>query len=231
MKAIWLASTMGLHVETTFRRLRWLVAARKVEFSFARFVIFRQKAGFNPDQPRDELGRWTDTGSNNPRVLSDATPDNDWKPGAQYAQNNSGRGYLVDLREEEQLGGHPVAEHVGKSQSYLSARVRDEAVKIIERGDDFRGLGISSFSSLESANKLVNSTIAQNSFVLDRIARGELQSDFITARFSAPTGYEAYLSTLHSTPYRRDTYGVGVVVLRDTRVDRGWRVQSAFPQR
>lgn len=53
------------------------------------------KANFNPAQPRDELGRWTDghgQGSgeggsiNDPRVISDAIPDG-WIPGAQYAAN------------------------------------------------------------------------------------------------------------------------------------------------
>jgi hypothetical protein len=40
-------------------------------------------------------GQWTNDGAregiNDPRVVSDATPDNEWKPGAQYAQSR-GRG-------------------------------------------------------------------------------------------------------------------------------------------
>lgn len=55
---------------------------------------------YRDDQPRDQLGRWTvdggqattdgsDAGRNDSRVLSDATPDNAWKPGAQYAQNET----------------------------------------------------------------------------------------------------------------------------------------------
>src|SRR6185437_6810331 len=55
---------------------------------------------YSPDQPRvpagnPDGGQWTDGGGdgggaaapriNDPRVLSDATPDNTWKPGAQYA--------------------------------------------------------------------------------------------------------------------------------------------------
>jgi hypothetical protein len=55
------------------------------------------KAGFNPDEPRvpagnPEGGQWTTGGgngaSNDPRILSDAAPDNTWKPGAQYAAND-----------------------------------------------------------------------------------------------------------------------------------------------
>ncbi len=55
------------------------------------------KAGFNPNEPRvpagnPDGGEWTSEGgsgtSNDSPVLSDATPDNNWKPGAQYAAND-----------------------------------------------------------------------------------------------------------------------------------------------
>jgi hypothetical protein len=74
--------------------------AIKRELAEIRFEIkFRRllrdlKAGFNPNQPRvpagsREGGQWMsgDGGNarNDSRVLSDATPDNTWKPGAQYA--------------------------------------------------------------------------------------------------------------------------------------------------
>jgi hypothetical protein len=57
--------------------------------------------GFNPNQPRIPAGNphggeWTSSGRNDSAVLSDATPDNEWQPGAQYAQNgppgSGGRG-------------------------------------------------------------------------------------------------------------------------------------------
>ncbi len=60
---------------------------------------------YDPNQPRvpaghPDGGQWTSDGpetvpatggANDPRVLSDATPDNDWIPGARYAQNDSSR--------------------------------------------------------------------------------------------------------------------------------------------
>lgn len=57
------------------------------ELKFRRLVR-AIKAGFKPSQIRDERGRWTleDGGLNDPRVISDATPDG-WIPGAQYAGN------------------------------------------------------------------------------------------------------------------------------------------------
>ena len=40
----------------------------------------------------------------------------------------------IDLLEERDLGGHAIEEHVGKSESYLKGRVRDEADRTIVRG-------------------------------------------------------------------------------------------------
>lgn len=71
--------------------------------SLARFQEACRKAGFNTDQPRVPAGnldggQWTsggdaggsDTGGiNDPRVFSDAMPDNEWIPGERYAQNTS----------------------------------------------------------------------------------------------------------------------------------------------
>lgn len=90
---------------------------------FLRLARFERK--YSPDQPRvpagnPDGGQWTnsdggagtgtaasarpkpgngsDSGRNDPRVLSDVTPDNNWKPGAQYAQASRGRGGSVPVR-------------------------------------------------------------------------------------------------------------------------------------
>jgi hypothetical protein len=39
-------------------------AALRVQFSFLRFVSVYRKAGFDPDQPRDQLGKWTNGAGN-----------------------------------------------------------------------------------------------------------------------------------------------------------------------
>ncbi len=50
------------------------------------------RSHFNSNQPRVPMGnpdggQWTSMGAaNDPRVISDANPDKDWRPGAQYAQ-------------------------------------------------------------------------------------------------------------------------------------------------
>jgi len=51
-------------------RLKWLVAATRFEIAMHRHAL-ALKAGFNPDQPRDEHGRWTDAGGSRPDDRSD----------------------------------------------------------------------------------------------------------------------------------------------------------------
>jgi hypothetical protein len=73
------------------------ISAARVEIALENLKQIWLKANFNPNQPRvpaghPDGGQWTggdgqaELGLNDPRILSDATPDDDWKPGAQYAQ-------------------------------------------------------------------------------------------------------------------------------------------------
>ena len=85
-------------------RLRRELAAINAELKFRRFLRLL-KAGFNPSQPRVPRGnpgggQWTSDGGtggarNDPRILSDVSPDNDWQSGAQYAQNRARGGPLL----------------------------------------------------------------------------------------------------------------------------------------
>lgn len=88
------------------RQLEWSLAARRFQIAYARHVQALIKAGFNPDQPRvpagnPDGGQWTSAAGNgrlnDPHIVSDVTPDNDWKPGARYAQNptRGGRGPIL----------------------------------------------------------------------------------------------------------------------------------------
>ena len=164
------------------------------------------------------------------RVLSDATPD-PIVPGAQYAQANRPGDYPIDLREEQQLGGHAIEGHVGKSQQFLLNRAREYALAAERKGDLFDGIGLGSFSSLEAANRLVNGTIAQNPAKVERVANGQSPKEELTGRFDSITGYEAYARTERSQPYIRETDGVVVVIVRDRQAAKGYRVDSAFPVR
>src|ERR1043165_4830818 len=211
----------------------------EIEYEFA-WRKFCRKYGFDPDQPRDELGRWTDAGgeSQSPsidssdvpqsdrQVLSDETPD-PIRPGAQYAQNEP-RGRPIDLLEEQRLGGHAIEGHVGKSEEFLLARVRRQALDA-ERDGFAEGLNVGSFSSLEAANKLVNATVASNPAQVDLVTSGRASRERLNASFDAPTGYEAYAKTERSQPYIRDTYDVRVIIVPDGRAEKGFRVDTAYP--
>jgi len=160
------------------------------------------------------------------QVLSDESPD-PIRPSAQYAQNEP-RGRAIDLLEEQRLGGHAIEGHVGKSQDFLLARVRRQALDA-ERDGYAEGLKVGSFSSLESANKLVSATVARNPALVDLVASGRSGRKELDARFDAPTGYEAYARTERSQPYIRDTYDVRVIIVRDGRAAKGFRVDTAYP--
>jgi hypothetical protein len=69
-----------------FERLRWQIKDLRIELALRRL---RLKYGYNPDQPRDEQGRWTDSGGsagrNDPLIRSDAEPSA--TPNTRYAQD------------------------------------------------------------------------------------------------------------------------------------------------
>jgi hypothetical protein len=80
--------------------VRTIVAAHQLMKTFRRQEELKRLAAdslkFRPDQPRIPSGQsgggqWTDGGGGG-QVLSDATPDNFWKPGSQLANNAGGDG-------------------------------------------------------------------------------------------------------------------------------------------
>jgi len=113
------------------RKAQWQreIAARREanERAFQRVRAYLLgKANFNPEQPRDDHGRWTDAGgdfpghrspgrgngantsgnaagTNDPRVLSDATPD-PIRPGQQFAQNDPDAAARVQLASDQNDG-------------------------------------------------------------------------------------------------------------------------------
>src|ERR1044072_2445323 len=139
------------HEEATERDVRNLRASHErlkaelaeINYELAWRRIIRK---FRPDQPRvpagnPDGGQWisgdgadsgrsdvgdSGAGRNEPRILSDATPDNVFKPGAQLAQDDTSRRSLVDLREEEARGGHTISAHVNRPPEALKAQVQED---------------------------------------------------------------------------------------------------------
>lgn len=174
-------------------------------------------------------GSQGDSGRSDPRVPSDATSDNYYTPGAQLAQNNWSSGTLIDLRAEDERGGHSIANHVGKSEAYLLNVVHQQALSTTRRGELAEGLREGSFPSLESANKLVSSTLSQNPDKVAAVAAGFSPREQADALFDRPTGIEAYAANERSRAYIRETNGVRVVIVPDRTSSRGYRVDTAFP--
>jgi hypothetical protein len=155
----------------------------------------------------------------NPPIQSD--------PVAQYAQDSSRR-YSVDLRVDEQRGGHTIRDHVGKSDEELLGRVRPDRgrIGIFSYAQQRHG----SFESLETANDLVNRVLEKNKGMVDLVASGRTDSAFLVERFGYKTGREAFRPTINSEPYLRDAYEVGVLVVHDQNSLRGYRVHTAYPR-
>mgnify|MGYP000848348417 CR=1 FL=1 len=209
-----------LHLKCEVAALRFVLAARRL----SKLLL---KGGFNPDQPRDDRGRWTDAGAGDPG--SGAGDDAQFiligGPGAQS-------GYPLDILGEDALGGHTYERHVGKSEEYLKARIvgsRTNVAGIFTVGERRAG----SFTSLEAANKLINSTLAQNGNRVDAVAAGRFPPSlpfmFVFADFDSPTGYEAFAPNDRAQPRMRPTYGVTVFIRRTSASEKGYYVHSAWP--
>jgi hypothetical protein len=102
------------------------------------YELRRFQRKYSPNQPRvpagsREGGQWTSgggTGRNDPRVISDATPDNNAIPGAQYAQGRA-RG-PVTVR----IGGRTFEIEGGQAARLVEAQTRaDDAIARVRELD------------------------------------------------------------------------------------------------
>jgi hypothetical protein len=246
------AAAFEAEIEAGYR----LLAVLREEVASLRAELARRRAleaKYSPTQPRVPAGnprggQWTDrsggestgtsvaqpmgnvdigdvTGSSELGDLFHIKPDDTRIDGVQLA------GEPVDLLEQEQRGGHAIGEHAGRTYDDLKSRARENAQNILDRGDDFRGVRVGSFTSVQSANRLVNSTISDNQDKIDQQIRDGEPQVLISKSFKSPTGYEAYLARAHAEPVIRDTFGVEVLIRPDPGSARGWRVHTAYPVR
>jgi len=197
------------HCDLAFLRLQ-VVAWR------CRLVL---KAGFKPDQPRGDRGRWTadrsdaaDTAASDYGIIQVA---------------DSGSGFEVDILEEGEVGAHIYARHVNKSDDFLLGRVRSEGF-----ANPFFSVvpkRAGTFPSVAAANKLINSTLSENSGIVAGIIAGKRAGGFIVKTFGSPTGREAFRPSARAQPYIRDTDSVAVLIAHDKTVKRGFRIITAYP--
>ena len=135
-----------------------------------------------------------------------------------------------DLTAHETAGGHTIALHVGKSEGFLIRSVSTPHGRTL-----FFTLyrwRHGTFPSLETAQKLTNSNLAQNSEIVTAVARGELPDAFVTSTFNSITGIEAYrLTQRTSLPVQlRRTFGVGTFIRHAPDMPDGFVVVTSYPR-
>ena len=160
--------------------------------------------------------------------MSDADPVNTAVPGARYAELRSP--YAVDLlQEEEPIGsGHTLRDHVTRSDQALKNRLETMRFSFGPLQGGYLRDG--SFTSLEAANKLVNSTLHQNAPLVETVALGKTRFNVsVESYFASPTGYEAFKVHLNGQANIRDTFGVRVVIRHNGNTSNGFSVITAFP--
>ncbi len=156
-----------------------------------------------------------------PRPLPEA-------PAAELIQiaSASARGYRIDIRNEPAFE-HVRSLHINRTPQQLIQRLNDNihpgryTVYLRETG---------SFSSIQSANRLINATLSANHERVQQLVDGQGRNRIsLFAEFSSPTGIAAQRGSIRSQPTVGDVYNVQVVIQRDTNAANGFRIVTAFP--
>jgi Bacterial CdiA-CT RNAse A domain len=208
---------------------------RRADIAWERFIAAfmrcdfapRGKANFNPDQPRDELGRWSDAGG---AADEGGSGDNEGTENGDRSNvaDEEAAPEPVQDRADRLLNTHIIDNHVAKTDEELKARIRREQFPGLFRtiGRDRNG----TFDSTESARNFISQTIANNPGDVARVASGQEKDSFLVWRFGYQTGREAIMDPPGSEIRMRPTYEVGVHIVHDPRADFGYRVVSAYPK-
>jgi hypothetical protein len=143
------------------RRAQWQIDAARVELALKNLDRVWRKAGFNPGQPRvpagnPDGGQWIGAGGgeegvgfDDPRILSDATPDYEWKPGAQYASTRP------------PLGQFPGATPAQQARFAAAAARADFAIRQVRQVDPAWQPRVASLSAPNSIEGAIGHTEAR----------------------------------------------------------------------
>ena len=155
------------------QQMRVKLADLRFELALIRLAL---KAGFNPNQPRvpagqRDGGQWTSDGGNgrsdgDTRIISDATPDNNWIPGAQYAQNTP------RIRGPVRINGQWVQPTPGQAARLTVAEARaQDAIRRIREIDPNWKQTPSLYESVEGLIRTLESDAQQAQARLSELAR------------------------------------------------------------
>ncbi|MCE1238010.1 MAG: hypothetical protein LWW93_16800 [Hyphomicrobiales bacterium] len=216
--------------ETRVQALRCRLAGDRAILSGLRFLLaLERRAHFDPSQPRDDLGRWRDTGLSTTRPVVDpeAKP-----PGTSVGDRVRVAGPFdwgpVDLQYEEGVGdAHTLKLHVGMTDDQLAV----EAVFNLStsRARKIGEARAGTFDTVESANAFVNATLKANVDMVLAVGSGVVPYKPVYLELGTKTGREAIASLAQGTVHYRETSGVAVVLIHDPGRLRGFRIHTAYP--
>ncbi|TKS54852.1 hypothetical protein E4582_08830 [Luteimonas yindakuii] len=131
------------------------------------------------------------------------------------APDGSGQVPGGGLDAHEDVGGHLIERHVGKSEQWLVDRVRRENIS-----------AASSFVDLPAAEHFVSATIGEHQDRIDAWLDGQGGNRLVVdARFDASTGISVKRGDSDAT----DVYSVRLVLERSDRLDIGYRIVTGYP--
>ena len=187
---------------------------------------------YSPDQPRDDIGRWTSGGGGagdrsalniDPNITNNAVV-------TRVGQNENLNRYSVDLQKEEGYG-HSIRDHVGKTDAEL-IEVLDKNKRTVGTANigliDYQPAE-GAFFSRESANDFVNRTLEANKDAVDAVAEGKEKEATLERIFGYQTGTEAFRAAGNEAAYIRPTFAVRVIIHADPSSAKGFKVRTAFP--
>lgn len=121
------------------------------------------------------------------------------------------------LQAHEDVGGHLIERHVGKSEQWLLDRVNRENIS-----------AASSFPDLPTAEHFVSGTIAEHQDRIDAWVDGQGGNRLvIDARFDATTG----ISVSRGETSAVDVFSVRLVLERSNQLDTGYRIVTGYPNK
>jgi len=140
----------------------------------------------------------------------------------------------INLHDHEGINGsHTISEHVGKSDSYLLRKMQGIKAGLFHT---VYKPAHSTFSSVDSANRIVSAALAMNKLEIVEFLNSNRQQLVIHDRFSSPTGRVAHRQyrgyTNNPGPVQMSTgYGVTAVLRRNSGMSEGFNIYTAYPTR
>ncbi len=119
------------------------------------------------------------------------------------------------LEAHEEVGGHLIERHVGKSEDWLVDRVRRDNIS-----------AASSFRDLGEAEHFVAATLSEHQDRIDAWVDGKGGNRLVVdASFDASTG----ISVKRGESSAEDVFSVKLVLERSDRLDTGYRIVTGYP--